>query len=80
MDREGVIHDVAKEYGYGGRGHFRHSVVPGVSNQTAVGMEIVAKDDADITAKQRENAIKFIQSQYANVPVYGHSESFRPHE
>jgi hypothetical protein len=74
MDREGVIHDVAREYGYGGRGHFLHSVVPGVSNQTAVGMEIVAKDDADITAKQRENAIKFIQSQYPSTPVYGHSE------
>jgi hypothetical protein len=74
MDREGLIHDVAKEYGYAGRSHFKNSLIPGINNNTAVGMEIVAKDDADITAKQRENAIKFIQSQYPNTTPYGHSE------
>jgi len=74
MDREGNIHGTAKEYGYGGRGHFLHSVVPGVSNRTAVGMEIIARDDADITATQRAKAIEFINRQYPSTPVYGHSE------
>jgi hypothetical protein len=46
----------------------------GQGAKAAVGMEIIAKDDADITPRQRENAIKFIQSQYPSTPVYGHSE------
>jgi hypothetical protein len=37
-------------------------------------MEIIAKNDADITPTQRANAIKFINSQYPNTTPYGHSE------
>jgi hypothetical protein len=74
MDREGNVHDVAKEFGYSGRSHFLHSTIPGVSNKSAVGMEIVANDDRDITSTQRVNAIRFIQENYPATPVYGHSE------
>jgi hypothetical protein len=79
MDREGIIHDVAAEFGgthkgHRGQGHFLNSVIPGVNNSTAVGMEIIAKNDADITPTQRANAIKFIQSQFPHTTPYGHSE------
>ena len=76
MDRDGVIHDTQKEFGYGGTGHFLHSVIPGVSNQTAVGIEVIAKNDADMTPAQLESLKKFAgpDGPYAKVPVYGHSD------
>ena len=76
MDRDGVIHDTQAEFGYGGTGHFLHSVIPGVSNQTAVGIEVIAKDDADMTDAQLESLKKFAGpgGPYSNVAVYGHSQ------
>jgi hypothetical protein len=76
MDRDGTIHDTRKEFGYGGTGNFLHSVVPGVSNQTAVGIEVIAKDDADMTPAQIESLKRLAGpgGAYANVPVYGHSQ------
>jgi hypothetical protein len=76
MDRDGVIHDVEAEFGYTGHGHFLHSVVPGVSNQTAVGIEVIAKDDADMTPAQLASLQRFAGpgGPYANTPVYGHSQ------
>lgn len=76
MDRDGVIHETKKEFGYGGTGNFLHSVVPGVNNQTAVGIEVIAKDDADMTAAQLESLKRLAgpKGPYANVPVYGHSQ------
>lgn len=76
MDRDGVIHDTAKEFGYGGTGNFLHSVIPGVSNQTAVGIEVIAKDDADMTQAQLDSLKRLAgpNGPYASVPVYGHSQ------
>src|SRR4029077_17826102 len=76
MDRDGVIHDTQKEFGYGGTGNFLHSVIPGVSNQTAVGIEVIAKDDADMTPAQLKSLQKLAGpgGPYANVRVYGHSQ------
>jgi hypothetical protein len=76
MDRDGVIHETQKEFGYGGTGHFLHSVIPGVSNQTAVGIEVIARDDADMTPAQIESLKRFAGpgGPYANVSVYGHSQ------
>jgi hypothetical protein len=75
MDRNAVVHDVRKEYGYGGHGHFLHSQIPGVSNQTAVGMEIIAKNDADITETQKKNFYEWYEKQYPRTTPYGHSEA-----
>lgn len=76
MDRDGTIHDTKAEFGYNGTGHFLHSVIPGVSNQTAVGIEVVAKDDADMTDAQLESLKRFAGpgGPYANTRVYGHSQ------
>ena len=76
MDRDGTIHYTQKEFGYGGTGNFLHSVIPGVSNQTAVGIEVIAKDDADMTRAQLESLKRLAgpKGPYANVPVYGHSQ------
>jgi hypothetical protein len=76
MDRDGVIHDTQAEFGYGGTGHFLHSVIPGVNNHTAVGIEVIAKDDADMTDAQLESLKKFAgpSGPYSNVAVYGHSQ------
>ena len=76
LDRDGTIHETQKEFGYGGHGHFLHSVIPGVSNQTAVGIEVIAKDDADMTPAQLASLQRFAGpgGPYANVPVYGHSQ------
>ena len=76
IDRDGTLHYTQKEFGYGGTGNFLHSVVPGVSNQTAVGVEVVAKDDNDMTPAQLDTLKKMAGpgGAYANVPVYGHSQ------
>ena len=76
MDRDGVIHETNKEFGYNGTGNFLHSVIPGVSNQTAVGIEVIAKDDADMTPAQLASLQRLAgpKGPYAKVPVYGHSQ------
>ena len=76
MDRDGTIHYTQKEFGYNGTGNFLHSVIPGVSNQTAVGIEVIAKDDADMTPAQLQSLQRLAgpKGPYANVPVYGHSQ------
>ena len=76
MDRDGTVHYTQKEFGYNGTGNFLHSVIPGVSNQTAVGIEVIAKDDADMTPAQLQSLQRLAgpKGPYANVPVYGHSQ------
>jgi hypothetical protein len=75
MDRDGTI------YSFAGAGspHIRPNdqfggIAPGLSNKNAVGMEIVAKNDQDITPAQVASARNFIATNYPNVPVYGHGE------
>jgi hypothetical protein len=78
MDREGVIHDVEKEFGYRGHGHVLPSATPqkylrqGIVNPNIVGMEVMARDDKDVTTIQVEAAKRFIHENYPNTPVYGH--------
>jgi hypothetical protein len=80
MDREGVIHDVEKEFGYRGHGHVLPSATPqkylrqGIVNPNIVGMEVMARDDKDVTTIQVEAAKRFIHENYPNTPVYGHGE------
>ena len=76
VDRDGTLHYTQKEFGYGGTGNFLHSVIPGVSNQTAVGIEVIAKDDADMTPAQLKTLQRLAgpNGPYANTRVYGHSQ------
>ena len=76
MDRDGTIHNTQQEFGYNGTGNFLHSVIPGVNNHTAVGIEVIAKDDADMTPAELESLKRLAgpKGPYANVPVYGHSQ------
>ena len=76
MDREGVVHDTAKEYGYKGTGQILPSTATklGLSNRNTLGMEIIAKNDADVTKKQALAAAKFMRENYPNTPVYGHGQ------
>ena len=53
-----------------------HSVIPGVNNHTAVGIEVIAKNDADMTPAQLQSLQQLAgpKGPYANIPVYGHSQ------
>ena len=75
MDRDGTV------YSYAGAGspHIQPNdryggIASGLTNKNAVGMELVAKNDADVTPAQVASARQFIAANYPNTPVYGHGE------
>lgn len=73
MDRDGKIYQI----GGPGESHIRPGegqLGAGLNNSNVVGMEIIAKDDADITPQQIEAAKEFIRKNYPNTPVIGHGE------
>jgi hypothetical protein len=72
MDRAG---NITKIGGPGSR-HIRPGtgLGAGLSNRNVVGMEVIAKNDADVTPAQVSAARKFIQKYYPRTPVYGHGE------
>jgi len=75
MDRDGKIY----AYGRPGSSHIEpndrwRGNAPGLTNANSLGMEIVAKDDSDVTPAQIAAAKQFIAKNYPNVPVYGHGE------
>ena len=73
MDREGNI--VAT--GDAGSSHMRTGWGPmgkGLSNRNTVGMEIIAKNDADVTPAQAAAAARFMAERYPNTPVFGHGQ------
>ena len=74
MDRNGVIHDTAKEFGYNGTNEILNDPIHNLSNGNTVGMEIVANNDADVTPQQVQSAAQFIQARYPNTPVFGHGQ------
>ena len=74
MDRQGVIHDTLKEFGYAGTNEILNDPIHGLSNRNVVGMEIIARNDADVTAKQAAAAAEFMRRNYPNTPVYGHGQ------
>jgi uncharacterized protein YoxC len=72
MDREGNIRQI------GGPGS-RHMLTgwgagAGLSNANTVGMEVIAKNDRDVTAAQVKAAQAFIAQNYPNTPVFGHGQ------
>ena len=80
MDRDAVVHDVAAEYGYHGTGHIHPNYLPawarqaGIRNQTVVGMEIIARNDRDVTPQQAAEAQRWINENYPTTTPYGHGE------
>jgi hypothetical protein len=77
MDREGNIFQI----GGPGSSHMRRGqgVGAGLSNRNTVGMEVIAKNDRDVTPAQREAAMRFIAERYPNTRVFGHGE-VNPHK
>jgi len=77
MDRNGVIHDVAAEFGYTGTGQAKDITIQGaqgLNNRNIVGMEIIALNDRDVTASQIAALKQFAEARYPNTPFYGHGE------
>jgi hypothetical protein len=75
MDRDGSI------YPFSGPGARQiepndrwGGAAPGLTNANSVGMEVVARDNRDITPAQIAAARRFIQDRYPNTPVFGHGE------
>jgi hypothetical protein len=73
MDRQGNIQQI----GGPGAAHMMKGWGPigsGLSNRNTVGMEVIAKDDRDVTPAQVAAAQAFIAKNYPNTPVYGHGQ------
>jgi hypothetical protein len=81
MERDGTIKQI------GGPGsanimpesRYRQSPIlgkdrPFLENSNIVGMEVIAKNDKDVTPAQIAAARKFIAEKYPNTPVFGHGE------
>jgi hypothetical protein len=52
----------------------------GLSNKNVVGMEVIAKNDKDVTPAQIAAARDFIAKNYPNTPMFGHGEVNRHKE
>jgi hypothetical protein len=82
MDRNGVVHDTANEFGYTGYYQAKDLNVPGTGvsktqgtgNSSIVGMEIIARNEKDVTPAQQAALVRFANERYPNVPFYGHGE------
>jgi hypothetical protein len=72
MDREGNI----TQAGGAGSSHMMTGwgKGAGLSNRNTVGMEVIARDNNDVTPAQVKSAKAFIAKNYPSTPVYGHGE------
>jgi hypothetical protein len=75
MDRDGTIY----AYGQPGSPHMQPNdrwggIAPGLTNANALGMELVARNNQDVTPAQVAAAQRFIAANYPTTPVYGHGE------
>jgi hypothetical protein len=73
MDREGNIVQI----GGPGSSHMKTGWGPlgsGLSNRNTVGMEVIAKNDRDVTPAQVAAAKLFMERNYPNTPVFGHGQ------
>jgi GH24 family phage-related lysozyme (muramidase) len=83
MDRDGTVVQILPN---GQRGahirstdEFKDAAAQGLSNKNTLGIEMIAKDNNDLTDAQKASAVKFanaMRQQYnnPNMPVYGHGE------
>lgn len=46
----------------------------GLNNRNTIGMEVIARNNRDVTPAQIASARRFIQQMYPNTPVFGHGE------
>lgn len=83
MDRDGKVFQLGED---GARmAHMKPAQNgSGLSNENAIGIEIIAKDDSDITDAQRQAAVRWIarmRDKYPNIGknVFGHGE-VNPHK
>ncbi len=69
MDRSGNIVP-----GYGPSAHILPGTGAGagLNNRNTVGMEIIARNNADVNEKQVEAAKRFVRERYPNTPILGH--------
>jgi Phage tail lysozyme/N-acetylmuramoyl-L-alanine amidase len=76
MDRDGVVHDTAKEFGYNGTNEIQNGtgLGKGLTNSNVVGMEIIAKNDKDVTPAQAKSAAAFVKANYPTTKVLGHGQ------
>jgi hypothetical protein len=72
MDREGNI----VQTGGPGAAHMRSGwgQGQGLSNRNVIGMEIIARDDKDVTPAQAAAYARFMAERYPDTPIYGHGE------
>lgn len=82
MDRDGTIHQMAPDDAR--TSHIRVGQGPGrgLSNSNTIGLEILAKDDTDITPAQVASARNFYKKMgqvYTGLRAYGHGE-INPHK
>ena len=72
MDRDGKIYET------GGAGVSQmlpgSGAGAGLSNANTVGMEVIARDDNDVTPQQVAAATEFIKATYPGIAVYGHGQ------
>lgn len=78
MDRDGRVYQAIPD-GYQGR-HTRNDTTGiGVGNHNSIGIEIIAKDDADVTPAQRQAAVQWAKAMNARYGIqphrmFGHGE------
>lgn len=80
MDRDGKIYKTLPD---GSRGAHIMPGTHGLSNSNAQGMEVIAKDDKDLTPAQIEAGKAFGQNwlkQHPNAKIYGHGEANPGHK
>ena len=72
MDRDGKIYQV----GGAGESQMRpgSGAGAGLSNANTVGMEVIAKDDSDVTPQQVAAAREFVNRTYPGIAVFGHGQ------
>jgi muramidase (phage lysozyme) len=80
MDRDGNMHDVKAEFGYGGTGHVHPGYTPkemrdkGLVNKNLIGVEIMARDAKSVTPAQTKAFAEWTQKNHPTVDIYGHGE------
>ncbi len=78
VDRDGVVHDVEKEFGYTNFNHVSPAHTPqslkdqGYVNRNMVGIEIIANNDSDVNQSEITGVTNFVRKGYNSVPVLTH--------
>lgn len=80
VDRQGVWHDVQKEFGWNHMQHVKtDEILPqyknqGINNKNIVGVEIMTDSHGNVTPDQLKTVKEHVDQDYNTVPIYSHSE------